>query len=58
MRALVDKDRKAGRFLILGSASRDLVRQNGETLACRIQYIELTPFAGVSECLKEMDDYL
>ena len=48
----------AGRFLILGSASRDLVRQNGETLACRIQYIELTPFAGVSECLKEMDDYL
>jgi hypothetical protein len=44
LRALVDKDRRPGRFLILGSASRDLVRQSGETLAGRIHYIELTPF--------------
>lgn len=44
MRALVDKDRRPGRFFILGSASRDLVRQSGETLAGRIHYIELTPF--------------
>jgi predicted AAA+ superfamily ATPase len=44
LRALVDKGRRPGRFLLLGSASRDLVRQSGETLAGRIHYIELTPF--------------
>ena len=44
LRALVDKDRRPGRFLLLGSASRDLVRQSGETLAGRIHYLELTPF--------------
>lgn len=44
LRALVDKNRRPGRFLILGSASRDLIRQDGETLAGRIHYRELTPF--------------
>jgi predicted AAA+ superfamily ATPase len=32
------------KFLILGSASRDLIRQSSETLAGRISYIEVTPF--------------
>lgn len=45
LRALIDQDRRPGRFLILGSASRDLIRQGAETLAGRIHYIELTPFA-------------
>jgi len=45
LRALVDKNRRPGQYLILGSASRDLIRQGGETLAGRIHYIELTPFA-------------
>ena len=31
-------------FLILGSASRDLIRQSNETLAGRITQVELTPF--------------
>jgi predicted AAA+ superfamily ATPase len=44
LRALVDMDRRPGRFIILGSASRDVIRQSGETLAGRIHYIELTPF--------------
>lgn len=44
LRALIDKDRHPGRFFVLGSASRDLIRQGGETLAGRIHYIELTPF--------------
>jgi hypothetical protein len=44
MRALVDQDRRPGRFVILGSASRDLIRQSSETLAGRIHYLELTPF--------------
>jgi predicted AAA+ superfamily ATPase len=44
LRAMVDLDRRPGRFLILGSASRDLIRRGGETLAGRIHYLELTPF--------------
>jgi len=44
LRALVDRDRRPGRFLVLGSASRDLIRQGGETLAGRIHYLEMTPF--------------
>jgi predicted AAA+ superfamily ATPase len=44
IRTLVDRDRRAGRFLLLGSASRDTIRRSGETLAGRIHYLELTPF--------------
>jgi predicted AAA+ superfamily ATPase len=41
----VEQFREPGRFLILGSASRDLIRQSSETLAGRISYEELTPFS-------------
>jgi predicted AAA+ superfamily ATPase len=48
LRGLIDrgrrKGRRAGRFLLLGSASMDLLRQSGETLAGRIAYLELNPF--------------
>jgi len=44
LRGIIDLKRKNGRFLILGSASRDLIRQSSETLAGRICYMELTPF--------------
>ena len=44
IRALVDKDRAKGRFLILGSASPDLIKHASESLAGRIIYYELTPF--------------
>jgi len=44
LRALVDLDRRSGRFVILGSAAQDLIRQSSETLAGRIHYLELTPF--------------
>ncbi len=33
------------KFLVLGSASRDLIKQDSETLAGRIGYIEMTPVA-------------
>jgi predicted AAA+ superfamily ATPase len=33
------------RFLILGSASRDLINQSSESLAGRISFIEITPFS-------------
>ncbi len=44
LRSEVDEDRRNGRFLILGSASRDLIKQSSETLAGRISYLDLTPF--------------
>ena len=44
LRAEIDRDRRPGRFLILGSASRDLIRQSNESLAGRIAYVDLTPF--------------
>jgi len=48
LRGLIDRGRsrgyKASRFLLLGSASMDLLRQSGESLAGRIVYIDLHPF--------------
>lgn len=44
LRVLVDHPDKKYKFLILGSASRDLIQQSSETLAGRIGYIELPPF--------------
>lgn len=43
LRVLIDKG--STKYLILGSASRDLLQQSSETLAGRISYIELTPFS-------------
>jgi len=44
LRVLVDQ-KKNRKFLILGSASRELIKQSSETLAGRIGYIELPPFS-------------
>jgi len=44
IRAIVDKKRVAGRFLLLGSASPSFIKQASESLAGRIRYHELTPF--------------
>lgn len=44
LRGLIDKHRVAGRYVILGSASPNLLKQSSETLAGRIVYKELTPF--------------
>ena len=43
LRALVDQNRIGGRFLILGSASPELIRHASESLAGRIIYHELAP---------------
>lgn len=43
LRVLVDRYPQR-KYLILGSSSRDLIRQSSETLADRIGYLELTPF--------------
>ncbi|MBU6408566.1 MAG: ATP-binding protein, partial [Alphaproteobacteria bacterium] len=51
MRGVIDRARRAGRrtglFLILGSASIDLLRQSGESLAGRIAYVNLTPITAL-----------
>ncbi len=44
IRALVDKTRKPGQFLLLGSASPELIRHSSESLAGRIAYHQLQPF--------------
>ncbi|MFC1826025.1 ATP-binding protein [Thermodesulfobacteriota bacterium] len=54
MRYAIDADRRPGRFLILGSASKELIQQSSETLAGRIRYLELTPFL-ISEVADEGD---
>jgi len=47
LRGVVDRRRRrgarVGQFLVLGSASLDLLRQSSESLAGRISFIELTP---------------
>ncbi|MBA2721880.1 MAG: ATP-binding protein [Methylibium sp.] len=52
LRPEIDDDRRAGRFLLLGSASGALLRQSGESLAGRVSYLELTPLL-VSELQPE-----
>ena len=47
LRGLIDQGRRGGKrsgqYLLLGSASLDLLQQSGETLAGRIAYLELGP---------------
>lgn len=45
LRSVVDKGKRNGQFLLLGSASPELLRQSSETLAGRIVYVELAPFS-------------
>jgi predicted AAA+ superfamily ATPase len=44
LRSLVDADRRPGRFLLLGSASDQLLVRSSENLAGRIHFRELHPF--------------
>jgi predicted AAA+ superfamily ATPase len=61
LRGLIDRGRRAGkgtgRFLLLGSASLDLMRQSGESLAGRISYIDMTPLT-VPEVPAHADEIL
>lgn len=47
LRGMIDRQRRAGRdagmYLLLGSASLDLLHQSGETLAGRVAFLELSP---------------
>ncbi|MBK7112571.1 MAG: AAA family ATPase [Flavobacteriales bacterium] len=45
LRSLIDKDRRTGRFLLLGSSSPAIVQAASESLAGRITYLDLYPFS-------------
>lgn len=51
LRGIIDEGRRAGkrtgRFLMLGSAAIDLLRQSSESLAGRIEYVELAPLTAI-----------
>lgn len=52
LRPLIDQHRVAGRFLLLGSASPQLVKGVAESLAGRIAYVELPPL-GLKEARQQ-----
>ncbi|WOS66816.1 ATP-binding protein [Sinorhizobium fredii] len=58
LRGLIDRARRSGRragqFLLLGSASIDLLKQSGETLAGRIAYLEMHPIDGLEVADKDI----
>ena len=45
LRSEIDRNRRNGRFILLGSASRDLIQKTSESLAGRVGFIELSPFS-------------
>lgn len=44
LRSMIDNKREPSRFILLGSASPELIRNSSESLAGRIAYLELSPF--------------
>lgn len=59
LRALIDAQRTPGRFLLLGSASPQLLRQASESLAGRICFHELAPFdvGEISPSHRQLQDF-
>lgn len=59
LRGVIDAGRRRGRgkgrFLVLGSASIDLLRQSSESLAGRIRYLELGPLDAGEAGAKRLD---
>lgn len=49
LRPEIDAVRRPGRFLLLGSASGELLRQRSESLAGRISYLELPPVLALEQ---------
>ncbi len=56
LRSLVDERKKNGQFLILGSASKNLLKQSSESLAGRVSYLEMTPFTLLELSEKKMEN--
>jgi predicted AAA+ superfamily ATPase len=60
LRGVIDAGRRegkgTGRFLLLGSAALELLAQSGETLAGRIDFVELAPFDVTEVGVDRLDD--
>lgn len=60
LRGTIDAGRRegkgTGRFLLLGSAALELLAQSGETLAGRIDFVELAPFDVTEVGVDRLDD--
>ena len=60
LRGLIDQARRegkrSGQYLLLGSASLDLLKQSGETLAGRITFLELGPLSILEVGAPSADD--
>ena len=50
LRSEVDRLRRPGRFILLGSASGQLLQHTSETLAGRVGFIDMTPFLALEIC--------
>ncbi|MFT7649768.1 MAG: putative AAA+ superfamily ATPase [Candidatus Poriferisodalaceae bacterium] len=55
LRVLVDEDRRPGRFLVLGSASPDLIGLSAESLAGRVAFVELSGFSLADVGVEQLD---
>lgn len=59
LRGSIDRGRRkgirTGRFLLLGSASMDLLKQTGESLAGRIAYVDLPPIGVLEVAAKDKE---
>ncbi len=55
LRALVDRPENSATFLVLGSASGQLLQQSAETLAGRIAFLDLPPLAGREVGIEAID---
>lgn len=44
LRGIIDQNKKNGKFILLGSASPEVIQKSSETLAGRISFVELAPF--------------
>lgn len=55
LRTEIDRNRRHGRFVLLGSASANLIQKTSESLAGRVGLIDLTPFT-IGE-IDSMEDY-
>jgi predicted AAA+ superfamily ATPase len=56
LRSEIDRNRRNGRFILLGSASRELVQKTSESLAGRVGVIELFPFS-ITELNNELYNF-
>ena len=56
LRVLIDRDRRPGRFLLLGSSSPVIVKRAAESLAGRVSYLDLYPLSVTETGPERMPD--